>query len=175
MAKVDSAFRARRRFTTPPSAGAFPNPRMKALYDTHRCRKPPTTWPPNSPSRADQDAFVWRSQQRWVAADAAGRFADELIPLRIPQKKASLATVTRDEHPRPDTTLEQLARLKGVNGPELSVTAGNSSGVNDGACALLLALAAAAQRHGLTCWRGWWAWLPGVPPRIMGLWPSSRR
>ena len=100
--------------------------------------------------REDQDAFALRSQQRWAAADAAGFFAAEIVPVEVPQKGREPGCSTRDEHPRPDTTLDKLARLKGVNGPELSVTAGNASGVNDGACALLLASEAAARRYGLT-------------------------
>jgi acetyl-CoA acetyltransferase len=89
-------------------------------------------------SRADQDAFALRSQQRWAAAQA-GFFAGEIAPVAIPQKKGDPLIVTTDEHPRPDTTLEMLAKLKGVVRPDGTVTAGNASGVNDGACALLLA------------------------------------
>ena len=174
LAKADSAFSRQAAIYDTTIGWRFPNPRMKALYDTHSMPQTADNVAAEfAISRADQDAFAWRSQQRWAAADAAGRFADELIPLRIPQKKGEPATVTRDEHPRPDTTLEQLARLKGVNGPELSVTAGNSSGVNDGACALLLASAAAAQRHGLTpLARVVGMAAAGVPPRIMGFGPA---
>ena len=174
LAKADSAFSRQAAIYDTTIGWRFANPRMKALYDTHSMPQTADNVAAEfAISRADQDAFAWRSQQRWAAADAAGRFADELIPLRIPQKKGEPATVTRDEHPRPDTTLEQLARLKGVNGPELSVTAGNSSGVNDGACALLLASAAAAQRHGLTpLVRVVGMATAGVPPRIMGFGPA---
>jgi 3-oxoadipyl-CoA thiolase len=174
LAKADSAFSRQAAIYDTTIGWRFPNPRMKALYDTHSMPQTADNVAAEfAISRADQDAFAWRSQQRWAAADAAGRFADELIPLRIPQKKGEPATVTRDEHPRPDTTLEQLARLKGVNGPELSVTAGNSSGVNDGACALLLASGAAAQRHGLTpLARVVGMATAGVPPRIMGFGPA---
>ena len=174
LAKADSAFSRQAAIYDTTIGWRFANPRMKALYDTHSMPQTADNVAAEfAISRADQDAFAWRSQQRWAAADAAGRFADELIPLRIPQKKGEPATVTRDEHPRPDTTLEQLARLKGVNGPELSVTAGNSSGVNDGACALLLASAAAAQRHGLTpLARVVGMAAAGVPPRIMGFGPA---
>ncbi|WP_277060788.1 3-oxoadipyl-CoA thiolase [Rivihabitans pingtungensis] len=174
LAKADSAFSRQAAIYDTTIGWRFANPRMKALYDTHSMPQTADNVAAEfAISRADQDAFAWRSQQRWAAADAAGRFADELIPLRIPQKKGEPATVTRDEHPRPDTTLEQLARLKGVNGPELSVTAGNSSGVNDGACALLLASAAAAQRHGLTpLARVVGMATAGVPPRIMGFGPA---
>ncbi|PXX78316.1 3-oxoadipyl-CoA thiolase [Rivihabitans pingtungensis] len=174
LAKADSAFSRQAAIYDTTIGWRFPNPRMKALYDTHSMPQTADNVAAEfAISRADQDAFAWRSQQRWAAADAAGRFADELIPLQIPQKKGEPTTVTRDEHPRPDTTLEQLARLKGVNGPELSVTAGNSSGVNDGACALLLASAAAAQRHGLTpLARVVGMATAGVPPRIMGFGPA---
>ena len=174
LAKADSAFSRQAAIYDTTIGWRFANPRMKALYDTHSMPQTADNVAAEfAISRTDQDAFAWRSQQRWAAADAAGRFADELIPLRIPQKKGEPATVTRDEHPRPDTTLEQLARLKGVNGPELSVTAGNSSGVNDGACALLLASAAAAQRHGLTpLARVVGMATAGVPPRIMGFGPA---
>ncbi|WP_333698824.1 3-oxoadipyl-CoA thiolase [Rivihabitans pingtungensis] len=174
LAKADSAFSRQAAIYDTTIGWRFANPRMKALYDTHSMPQTADNVAAEfAISRADQDAFAWRSQQRWAAADAAGRFADELIPLRIPQKKGEPATVTRDEHPRPDTTLEQLARLKGVNGPELSVTAGNSSGVNDGACALLLASGAAAQRHGLTpLARVVGMATAGVPPRIMGFGPA---
>ena len=174
LAKADSAFSRQAAIYDTTIGWRFANPRMKALYDTHSMPQTADNVAAEfAISRADQDAFAWRSQQRWAAADAAGRFADELIPLRIPQKKGEPTTVTRDEHPRPDTTLEQLARLKGVNGPELSVTAGNSSGVNDGACALLLASGAAAQRHGLTpLARVVGMAAAGVPPRIMGFGPA---
>ncbi|MBI2308836.1 MAG: 3-oxoadipyl-CoA thiolase [Rhodocyclales bacterium] len=127
-------------------------------------------------SRADQDAFALRSQQRWSAANAAGFFKGEIIPVSLPQKKGSVNApliFDTDEHPRPDVTLEQLAKLKGVNGPELTVTAGNASGVNDGACALLLASADAAKRFGLTPRaRVVGMATAGVPPRIMGIGPA---
>jgi 3-oxoadipyl-CoA thiolase len=123
--------------------------------------------------RAEQDAFALRSPQRWGAAQAAGFFKNEIVPVEIAQKKGEPKIFDTDEHPRPDTTLEQLAKLKGINGPELTVTAGNASGVNDGACALLIASAAAAKQHGL---------IPGarivgmatagVAPRIMGFGPA---
>ena len=123
--------------------------------------------------RAEQDAFAQRSQQRWGAAHAAGRFKDEIAPVEIPQKKGEPKVFDTDEHPRPDTTLEQLAKLKGINGPELTVTAGNASGVNDGACALLIASAAAAKVHGLTPKARVVAMATaGVAPRIMGFGPA---
>ena len=123
--------------------------------------------------RAEQDAFALRSQQRWGAAQAAGFFKDEIVPVEIAQKKGEPKIFDTDEHPRPDTTLEQLAKLKGINGPELTVTAGNASGVNDGACALILASEAAAKAHGLTPKARIVAMATaGVAPRIMGFGPA---
>jgi len=123
-------------------------------------------------ARADQDAFALRSQQRWAAAHAAGVFADELISVTITVGKGETRQVTVDEHPRPDTTLEQLSRLKGVVRPDGTVTAGNASGVNDGSCALLLASEAAVVRYGLTPLARVVAQATaGVAPRIMGIGP----
>ena len=124
-------------------------------------------------SRADQDAFAARSQARWAAAQAEGRFAQEIVPVTIPQRKGEPLVVAVDEHPRPGTTVEALARLKGVNGPELSVTAGNASGVNDGAAALVVASAAMAREQGLTPKARVVAMAAaGVEPRIMGFGPA---
>ena len=124
-------------------------------------------------ARADQDVFALRSQQRWGAANAAGLFKSEIVPVEIAQKKGDPKVFDTDEHPRPDTTLEQLAKLKGINGPELTVTAGNASGVNDGACALILASEAAARMHGLTPRARVVAMATaGVAPRIMGFGPA---
>ena len=124
-------------------------------------------------ARADQDAFALRSQQRWGAANAAGFFKGEIVPVEIAQKKGEPKIFDTDEHPRTDTTLEQLAKLKGLNGPELTVTAGNASGVNDGACALLIASEAAARAHGLTPRARVVAMATaGVAPRIMGFGPA---
>ena len=123
--------------------------------------------------RAAQDAFALRSQQHWGAAQAAGFFRDEIVPVEIAQKKGEPKIFDTDEHPRPDTTLEQLAKLKGINGPELTVTAGNASGVNDGACALLIASEAAAKMNGLTPRaRIVGMATAGVAPRIMGFGPA---
>ena len=123
--------------------------------------------------RAEQDAFAQRSQQRWGAANAAGFFKSEIVPVEIAQKKGDPKIFDTDEHPRPDTTLEQLAKLKGINGAELTVTAGNASGVNDGACALLIASEAAAKAHGLTPKARVVAMATaGVAPRIMGFGPA---
>src|SRR6185312_974111 len=123
-------------------------------------------------SRADQDAFALRSQQRAAAAIAAGRLAEEIVAVDVPQKKGDLVKVERDEHPRA-TSLEALARLKGVVRPDGTVTAGNASGVNDGAAALLIASADAAKRHGLTPRaRIVASAVAGVAPRIMGFGPA---
>ncbi len=123
-------------------------------------------------SRADQDAFALRSQQKTGAAMARGRFAREIVPVEIPQRKGPAKVVEQDEHPRPDTTLEQLAKLGTPFRDGGSVTAGNASGVNDGACALLLASPAAAARFGLKA-RGRVLAMAsaGVEPRIMGIGP----
>jgi acetyl-CoA acyltransferase len=123
-------------------------------------------------SRADQDKFAFRSQQRAIAAIKSGRFNEESVPVTIPQRKGDPIIVSRDEHPR-DTSLEALAKLPAPFRKGGSVTAGNASGVNDGACALFVASEAAAKKHGLTprariiaCATA------GVPPRIMGIGPA---
>jgi 3-oxoadipyl-CoA thiolase len=123
-------------------------------------------------SRADQDAFALRSQQRTAAAQASGRLAREIVPVPIPQRKGPPTLVEHDEHPRGDTTLEQLRKLGTPFRQGGSVTAGNASGVNDGACALLLADAATAQRYDLKA-RGRVVAMAtaGVEPRIMGIGP----
>ena len=122
-------------------------------------------------SRADQDAFALRSQQRTAAAQAAGYFAEEIVAVHIAHKKGE-TLVEQDEHPRADTTLEALTRLKPVNGPDKTVTAGNASGVNDGAAALLLASAEAVKKHGLTPRaRILGMASAGVAPRVMGIGP----
>ena len=123
-------------------------------------------------SRADQDRMALASQTKALAAQQAGVFDAEIVPVHVPQKKGDALVVNRDEHPRA-TTLEALAKLKGVVRPEGSVTAGNASGVNDGAAALLLASEAAAARHGLTPRaRVVGMATAGVPPRIMGMGPA---
>jgi len=122
--------------------------------------------------RDDQDAFALRSQARAAAAIAAGRLAEEIVPVAVPQRKGDALVVAQDEHPR-ETTLEALARLKPIVRPDGTVTAGNASGVNDGACALLIASEAAATRHGLTPRaRVLGMATAGVPPRVMGLGPA---
>jgi acetyl-CoA acyltransferase len=123
-------------------------------------------------ARADQDAFALRSQQRAAAAIASGRMAEEIVSVSIAQKKGDPVIVSTDEHPRA-TSLEALAKLKGIVRPDGTVTAGNASGVNDGAAALILASEAAARRHGLTPRARVVAGaVAGVAPRIMGFGPS---
>src|SRR5436190_5595226 len=128
----------------------FVNPRMKEMYGTdsmpETAENVAEEW---HISREDQDAFAFRSQQRAAAAMKNGQLADEIVVVTVPGKKGSV-TVSQDEHPRPDTTLEALAKLKPIVKPNGTVTAGNSSGVNDGAGALLLASENAVAKHGLT-------------------------
>jgi len=129
-------------------------------------------------SREDQDKFALRSQQRTAAAQARGFFDSELTPVEIPQRKGKPIVVARDEHPRPETTLEQLARLPTPFRANGTVTAGNASGVNDGACAVIIASEQAAKRFGLTPRaRIVAAATAGVEPRIMGIGPvpASRK
>jgi acetyl-CoA acyltransferase len=129
-------------------------------------------------SRADQDAFALRSQQRAADAMRSCRLAEEISPVALLSKKGDETLFSRDEHPRPDTTLDALSKLKPIVKPDGTVTAGNSSGINDGACALLLASEAAAKKHGLTpLARVVASAVAGVPPRIMGIGPvpATRR
>ncbi len=174
MAKAESAYSRQAAIYDTTIGWRFVNPAMKKLYDTHSMPQTADNVAADfAVGRADQDAFALRSQQRWAAAHAAGRFKDEIVPVLIPRKKSEPLVIDTDEHPRPETTLDMLAKLKGVNGPELSVTAGNASGVNDGACALLLASPAAAGRHGLTpLVRVVGMATAGVLPRIMGFGPA---
>ena len=124
-------------------------------------------------SREDQDAFALRSQQRAAAAIAAGRFDDELIPVTIPQRRGEDTVVTADEHPRPGSTIETLAKLRPIVRPEGTITAGNASGINDGACAMLVANEPAALRNGLEPLARIVGWaVAGVEPRIMGIGPA---
>lgn len=124
-------------------------------------------------SRADQDAFALRSQQRAGKAQARGRLAKEIVPVAVPQRKGDPVMVDRDEHPRPDTSLEQLAKLPTPFRAGGTVTAGNASGVNDGAAAMIVASEAAAARHGLTpLARVLGGAAAGVEPRVMGIGPA---
>ncbi|NPD20737.1 3-oxoadipyl-CoA thiolase [Alterinioella nitratireducens] len=151
----------------------FVNPRMQAKHGTDSMPQTADNVAAEyGVSREDQDAFAALSQARWQAAHEAGVFADEITPVTIPQRKGEAITVDTDEHPRPGTDAAKLAKLKGVNGPDLSVTAGNASGVNDGAAALLMASGTAAEANGLTpIARVVGMAAAGVAPRIMGIGP----
>ncbi len=174
MGKADAAFSRSMKTEDTTIGWRFVNPLMKANYGTDSM---PETGEIVAEefhiSRADQDAFALRSQQRAAEAISSGRLAEEIVPVHIPQKRGEPIPVSVDEHPRADTTLDALAKLKGVVKPEGTVTAGNASGVNDGACALLLASGAAARKHGLTPKaRVVAAASAGVAPRIMGMGPA---
>jgi len=174
MPKAETAFARQAAVYDTTIGWRFVNPRMKALYGTHSMPQTADNVAEDyNVSRADQDAFAQRSQERWARAQAAGAFAQEIAPVTIPQRKGEPLVLAQDEHPRPDTTVEGLARLRGINGPELSVTAGNASGVNDGAAALVIASEAKAREQGLTPRArivGMAA--AGIEPRIMGVGPA---
>jgi hypothetical protein len=174
LGKADSAFSRSMRVEDTTIGWRFVNPQMKAAYGTDSMPETAENVAAQFRiSRADQDAFALRSQQRAVAAIAAGRLAEEIVGVPVAQKKGEPVPVTVDEHPRADTTLEALGRLKGVVRPDGTVTAGNSSGVNDGACAILLAAEPAARRFGLQPRaRVVAAAVAGVEPRIMGMGPA---
>ena len=151
----------------------FVNPLMKAQYGVDAMAETAENVAEEfQVTRADQDAFALRSQQRAAKAAASGYFAEEIVAVAAPGGKAGPVTVDKDEHPRPDTTLENLAKLKPIVRNPGTVTAGNASGINDGAAAIILASEDAAKAHGL---------MPrarvlgmasaGVPPRIMGIGP----
>jgi acetyl-CoA acyltransferase len=172
--KADAAFSRSLKLEDTTLGWRFVNPWMKAKYGVD-------TMPETGEivaeefhiSRGDQDAFALRSQQRAAEAMRNGGLAEEIVGVPIPQKKGEPVLVLQDEHPRPDTTLEALAKLKGVVKPGGTVTAGNASGVNDGAVALLLASEAAVHQHGLTPKaRVVSAAVAGVAPRIMGMGPA---
>ena len=174
MPKAESAFSRNNAVYDTTIGWRFVNPLMKKLFGVDSMPQTADNVAADfNISRADQDAFAALSQARWAAANAAGVFKGEIVPVVIPQKKGDPITIDTDEHPRPGTTAEQLGRLKGVNGPDLSVTAGNASGVNDGACALLIASDEAAQKYGLTPKARIVAMAAaGVEPRIMGIGPA---
>jgi acetyl-CoA acetyltransferase family protein len=124
-------------------------------------------------NRADQDAFALRSQEKAAVAMSNGRLAQEIVPVTIPQRKGDPKVFEADEHPRAGTTLEALAKLRPIVRPEGTVTAGNASGVNDGAAALILASEAAVKKHGLTpIARVLGGATAGVAPRVMGIGPA---
>ncbi len=151
----------------------FINPLMKARYGVDSMPETAENVAQEfNVGRADQDAFALRSQQRAAAAIAAGRMAEEIVAVTIAQKKGEPAVVAQDEHPRA-TSLEALGKLRGIVKPDGTVTAGNASGVNDGACAVIVASEEAARRHGLTPRARVVAGaVAGVAPRIMGFGPA---
>ena len=177
--KADAAFSRAAAIYDSTIGWRFVNPRLENLYGTDSM---PETGENVAAQfhigRADQDRFALRSQQRTAAAYARDFFANELLAVEIPQRKGRSVSITRDEHPRPETTLEQLAALATPFRDNGTVTAGNASGVNDGACALLVASAEAALRLNLTPRaRIVAAATAGVEPRIMGMGPvpATRR
>ena len=172
MPKADSAFSRANALYDTTIGWRFINPAMKQLYGTDSMPETAENVAAEfKVSRADQDAFGLRSQMLASAAQNNGRLAKEIVPVTIPAKKGDAVVVDRDEHPR-ETTLEALAKLKPIVKPDGTVTAGNASGVNDGACALILASEAAARRHGLTpLARVAGVATAGCAPRIMGIGP----
>ncbi len=174
MPKAETAFSRSNAVYDTTIGWRFVNPKMKAQFGIDSMPQTADNVAQDfGISRADQDAFAARSQARWEAAQAAGVFAAEIVPVTIPQKKGDPIVFTTDEHPRPGTTAETLARLRGVNGPDLTVTAGNASGVNDGAAALAILSGEAAKAQGLTPKARVVAMAAaGVEPRIMGIGPA---
>ena len=172
MGKADAAFSRNMKLEDTTIGWRFINPLMKAQYGVDAMPQTADNVADDyKVSRADQDAFALRSQQRTAVAQAAGFFAEEIVPVRVAHKKGE-TVVDQDEHPRADTTLEALAKLKPVNGADKTVTAGNASGVNDGAAALILASAEAVKKHGLTARaRVLGMASAGVAPRVMGIGP----
>ncbi|MEM6339771.1 MAG: 3-oxoadipyl-CoA thiolase [Pseudomonadota bacterium] len=153
----------------------FVNPAMEAQYGTHSMPETADNVAEDyGISREDQDAFAVRSQSRWKAAHDNGAFVDEIAPVAVPQRRGDPVLVEVDEHPRPDTSLDKIAKLRGINGADLTVTAGNASGVNDGAAALLLASEKSAESNGLTPMaRVVTMASSGVAPRVMGIGPVA--
>jgi len=172
--KSDSAFSRTAKIEDTTIGWRFVNPLMKSKYGIDSMPETAENVAEEfKVRRAEQDAFALRSQQRWTAAQAKGFYRGEIVPVSVPGKKGAMTTVDRDEHPRPDATIEALAKLKGVVRPDGTVTAGNASGVNDGACALILASEAAARKHGLSPKaRVLGMATAGVAPRIMGMGPA---
>ncbi|HEY0490940.1 MAG TPA: 3-oxoadipyl-CoA thiolase [Telluria sp.] len=174
MGKADSAFARAAKIEDTTMGWRFVNPLMKAKYGIDSMPETAENVAKEfNVSRADQDAFALRSQQRWAKANAAGLFRDEIVPVTVHLKKGESRLFDTDEHPRPDTSIEMLAKLRGVVSPDGTVTAGNASGINDGACALLIASGSAAERFGLTPRaRVVGMAVAGLEPRIMGFGPS---
>lgn len=173
MPKAEAAFSRANQVYDTTIGWRFVNPKMKAEYGIDSMPQTADNvaadW---QVEREAQDAFAARSQTRWAAAHEAGAFADEIAPVTIPQRKGDPVVVDTDEHPRPGTLVEKLAGLRGINGPELTVTAGNASGVNDGAAAMLIASTEAAEAQGLAPMaRVVGMCAAGVEPRVMGIGP----
>ncbi|MCO5108130.1 MAG: 3-oxoadipyl-CoA thiolase [Burkholderiaceae bacterium] len=173
MPKADAAFSRSNAVYDTTIGWRFVNPLMKKQYGIDSMPETAENVAAEfNVSREDQDAMALRSQQRALAAQKSGFFAGEIVPVTIPQKKGDALVVDRDEHPR-ETSLEALAKLKPIVKPDGTVTAGNASGVNDGAAAIVLASEAAAKRHGLTPRARLVAMATaGVAPRIMGIGPA---
>ncbi|WP_429418383.1 3-oxoadipyl-CoA thiolase [Pseudomonas plecoglossicida] len=172
MGKAESGYSRNMKLEDTTIGWRFINPLMKSQYGVDSMPETADNVADDyQVSRADQDAFALRSQQKAAAAQAAGFFAEEIVPVRIAHRKGE-TVVECDEHLRPETTLEALTKLKPVNGPDKTVTAGNASGVNDGAAALILASAEAVKKHGLTPRaRVLGMASGGVAPRVMGIGP----
>jgi 3-oxoadipyl-CoA thiolase len=173
MAKAEAAFSRAAKIEDTTIGWRFVNPAMKAKYGTdsmpETAENVAEEW---RISREDQDAFALRSQQRAAEAMRAGRLAEEIVPVTVPGKKGDVQIVSQDEQPRSDTTLEALSKLKPIVKPTGTVTAGNASSINDGACALLVASETAAKKYGLTpSARVLASASAGVLPRVMGIGP----
>jgi acetyl-CoA acyltransferase len=177
--KADAAFSRSIKMEDTTMGWRFINPAMKAKYGTDSMPETGEIVAEEYKiSREDQDAFALRSHQRASAAIADGWMAQEIVGVPVPQKKGDPVRVVKDEHPRPDTTLEALAKLKPVVKPTGTITAGNASGINDGSCALLIASEAAVKKYGLTPRvRVVTGAVAGVAPRVMGMGPvpASRK
>lgn len=172
MGKAESAYSRQALIFDTTMGWRFVNPKMKKQYGIDSMPETADHVAADfNVARADQDAFAWRSQQRYQSAHRAGRFQQEIVPIDIPLPKGASQRIDTDEHPRA-TTMEALAKLRGINGEHLSVTAGNASGINDGACALLLANAKTVSQYRLTPQARVVAMASaGVLPRIMGMGP----
>ena len=171
--KAESAFSRNAEIYDTTIGWRFVNPLMKAQYGVDSMPETGENVAQEfAVTRAAQDAFAVRSQEKAVAAQQSGRLGKEIVPVTIPQKKGDPVVVDTDEHPRAGTTVETLAKLRPLF-PNGTVTAGNASGVNDGAAALIIASEAAAKKHGLTPMaRILGGATAGVPPRIMGMGPA---
>ncbi len=173
MGKADAAFARGMKLEDTTLGWRFVNPLMKAQYGVDSMSETGENVAEEfTISRADQDAFAYRSQQRAAAAMQNGILAEEIVPVTVTPRKGTPVVVNSDEHPRPDTTLEALAALKPIVKSNGTITAGNASGINDGACAILLASGEAAKKYGLKPKaRVVAAAVAGVAPRIMGVGP----